>query len=153
MRVYQSVPIILPIVFDSRKLPGRSADRLELVFHDYALDTRFSITRTLNAVVGSQADWNILRPTAPYRPKARKKRDGEREVLPGVRPPALATIKWVVKLPPADIPPDLERLVVGRDIKAILRDVKKTRLPRELTRETHARWFSTLLHLDEITMK
>ena len=43
---------------------GRMDDRLEILFEDTALHVTFVIARVLKAIVGSQADYDLLKPTS-----------------------------------------------------------------------------------------
>ncbi|KAG6846206.1 hypothetical protein H0H93_015421, partial [Arthromyces matolae] len=84
---------------------GRCKDRLEFIFEDLQLRTRFFILRQLEAIIGNQADHEKLRPVAPYTPRPRATmRQPELVVVEGVRPPSMKAIPYVVPLPHAPIP-------------------------------------------------
>lgn len=63
---------------------GRYEDRAEIIFEDIQLGKEFVIVRPLRVIVGSRADHDALRPTAPYVPRRRTNRAPVNEVVPGV---------------------------------------------------------------------
>lgn len=63
---------------------GRYEDRAEILFEDTQLGKEFVIVRPLRVIVGSRADHDALRPTAPYVPRRRTNRAPVNEVVPGV---------------------------------------------------------------------
>ncbi|KAF9484835.1 RNA helicase [Pholiota conissans] len=133
---------------------GRYEDRLEFTFRDTQLRKTFIITRTLKAIIGNRADHEALRPRAPYVPRTRSTRYDIKETIPGVKPPALQTIRFVVQLPHADIPQRLKALLSGSEgRKAILNNVKKLFLPQELNTKTYASQFKYLLWIEEAKME
>lgn len=139
--------------FKPNNQPGRFYDRLEVVFLDTVLFRQFVITRPITAIVGSQADWAELRPTAPYKPKRKEKQEPEREVVSGVKPAQIADIKWVVPLPQATIPNGLAALLEKSNPNMIVAALKRTWLPQVLHAETYARHFHVLLHVEEAQMR
>lgn len=153
MRLWFQKPITFTVTFDPHGFPGRSNDRLEIVFLDTTLQTQFVITRSLVAVVGSKADWELTKPSSPYKPKKRTKREPEKEVTSGIKPPQLADIKWVVDLPQALVPHDLEVLLEGPRMKDVVDTLKQTWLPGAFNSETYGRHFKILLHVEETQMK
>ena len=127
---------------------GRFQDRLELTFYDPAHTKRFAITRRVSVIVGNREDYEAIKPTAPYIHKHKKVRDKVGSIDEGPKPPAIAGIEWKVKLSPYDINKNLERYLNMDDWKERMKCIRSM-LPRELTCETYARQFHTLLHIEE----
>ncbi|KAH7105113.1 P-loop containing nucleoside triphosphate hydrolase protein [Auriculariales sp. MPI-PUGE-AT-0066] len=142
------------IDFESTFL-GRHEDRLELTFHDYSLHKRFAITRDIIAVIGSHEDYEAIKPIAPYVPKVRKSvATASLEIEEGPKPPALAEVKWVVKLSEYKIPKLLEQVIASTTrSQELVRRIRATFLPRDLDAETYSRFFRTLLHAEEAQLK
>ena len=146
-------PFDFSVKFNPCGLPGRSNDRLEIVFLDSALQTQFVITRPLIAVVGVKADLELVKPSAPYNPRKRNEQEPEKEVIPGIKPQQLANIKWVVALPEAPIPKSLEAVLRNSKGNIVSQTLGKTWLPGTLNSETYGRHFKVLLHVEEAQMK
>lgn len=127
---------------------GRFQDRLELTFYDSAHTKRFAVTRRLSAIVGNKEDYEAIKPTAPYVPKHKKVREQVGSIDEGPKPPAIASIVWAVKLGLYNINKNLERYLEMDDRKERLKCIRSM-LPREITCETYARQFHTLLHIEE----
>ncbi|KAI0945600.1 hypothetical protein AcW1_001785 [Taiwanofungus camphoratus] len=131
---------------------GRYGDRLELMFEDTSLRQRFAIVRSVEAIVGSKADHELLKPKSPYVPRKRTHRDPEVEVIPGDPPPALRAVPYVVKLPSADIPRRIaSSLSRGSDSHVIAHI--RTVLPQHLDSASHGVHFKTLLWVEEHRME
>ena len=127
---------------------GRFQDRIELTFYDPAHAKRFAITRRISAIVGNKEDYEAIKPTAPYVPKHKKVREKVGSVDEGPMPPAIAGIAWAVKLGLYDIDKNLGRYLDMDDWKERMKCIRSM-LPREVTCETYARQFHTLLHIEE----
>jgi len=127
---------------------GRFQDRIELSFYDPAHTKRFAITRRISAIVGDKEDYEAIKPTAPYVPKHKKVREKVGSIDEGPQPPAIAGISWVVKIGSYDIDKTLERYLNMDDWKERMKCIRSM-LPREVTCETYARQFHTLLHIEE----
>jgi helicase MOV-10 len=142
------------ITFDTKHQPtrGRFTDRIELVFLDVHLRHRFCITRPLKAAIGSSADYEALRASAPYvRPK-RKTVEPIREVVPGVPPECIMKCKWMVRLLPYEVPRELERVLrngIATNSKGLVQRVRDVYLPGGLSEEKYASFFSVLLWVEE----
>lgn len=132
---------------------GRYEDRVEIIFEDEQLDRQFVIVRPLRAIVGSQADHDLLRPTAPFVPRKRRTREPETEVLPGVLPPALKAIPYVVKLPQAGIPKNLSETLSTGSSTDIIGRVRRIFLPKTWDCTTYSRHFKNLIWIEEYRME
>lgn len=98
-------------------------------------------------------DWELLKPSAPYKPRRKNKQEPEKEVIPGIKPPQLASIKWVVDLPQAPIPKSLEDVLGNPKVKSVFQSLKRAWLPGVFNSETYGRHFKCLLHVEEAQMK
>jgi helicase MOV-10 len=133
---------------------GRYDDRIEFFFEDTRLRQTFLISRQLRAIVGNEADHNALRPVAPYVPRERKTRAPETTVVPGVAPPAINTIPYVVALPRAIIPNHLlDLLRSSKPLDQQIADVKRLYITGPLSTESYARHFKHLLWIEEHRME
>jgi helicase MOV-10 len=127
---------------------GRFQDRIELTFYDPAHTKRFAITRRISAIVGDKEDYEAIKATAPYVPKHKKVRERVGSIDEGPKPPAIAGIAWTVKLGLYGIDKNLERYLDMDDWKERMKCIRSM-LPREVTCDTYARQFHTLLHIEE----
>lgn len=144
----------MTVLFTPKGQRGRFDDRVELVFEDASIGQRFTITRTLRAVVGIQEDLDALKPIAPYiRPKFRRQDAGDKNITEGIKPPALAEIEWVVKLPMFGIPAEVFRALAAGSREDKVNRVRATLLPAVLNSSTYLRHWRTLLHLEEAQMR
>ena len=137
----------------SMRYLGRSEDRLELLFQDTQLRTRFMISRTLRVHVGSQSDHNDLKPKSPYTPKKKTARQPEVEVVPGEPAPSLNAIPYVGKLPLALIPSLVARTLSSGSKKEIIERMQKVYLPRVLDSAGYGKHFKHLLWAEEFQME
>ncbi|CAE6520072.1 unnamed protein product [Rhizoctonia solani] len=147
-------PLSLSIYFRPLGHRGYFFDRLELTLHDTSLRKSFTITRPLRATVGNTTDLEQLRPSAPYvRPPPRPRRDREEKLVDGIKPPS-QRIDWVVALPKAIIPTQLQSILESHTGV----DAKLTRI-RQLPgmhgglagagSSSYGRFWETLLHIEE----
>lgn len=132
---------------------GRSEDRLDIVFEDVQLKTRFMIARTLRVVVGSKADHELLKPKSPYVPRKPSARQPVTKVVEGVAPPALSAIPYRDALPRADIPKLLKAALSNGSFAQILRQMRQVYLPSTLESATYSRHFKHLLWIEEFRME
>jgi helicase MOV-10 len=123
------------------------------VFEDRAQGQRFVIIRPVRAIAGEQADHERMQPRAPYVPRTWAPRARESNVIPGVRPPALAVIPWVVPLPEAGVPRALQDAVAEGSPKDVIARLRASFLPTVLNGDTYARHFKVLLWVEEMRME
>ncbi len=140
------------IRFEPKGLYGRFSDRLQLSFLDKGLDQSFSISRELVAVVGNKQELDALAPIAPFvRPK-RQIREEPVHVVDGIKYTFDSDIQWVVKLPRFEVPKYIHQtLAVGSPDEQITQ-VRDTLLPSSVNSQTYSRFWSTLLHVEEVRM-
>jgi helicase MOV-10 len=132
---------------------GRFQDRLEFVFEDRSLNQRFVIVRDIRGIAGERSDHELLQPIAPYVPRKWMPRAQEINVIPGIRPPALDAIPWVISLPDALVPKNLSDAVASGEVKDILERLKRSFLPVDFSSDTYGRHWKYLLWLEEIRME
>ena len=132
---------------------GRADDRLDFIFEDAQLKTRFMISRRLRVIVGSKDDHELLKPRAPYMPRKRTTRVPETKVIEGVAPPATTAIPYITKLPPFTIPASITNTLSNGSIQEIMRHVRQVHLPSVFNAETYGRHFKCLLWVEEFRME
>lgn len=142
-------PLQGTVLFDSEGNRGRFQDRLELVFFDVTGQKQFAIVKPLFVIVGNKSDYEDLKPTAPYIPKKKIQREPVKELTHGERPPALAAVKWIKKLPAFDYPKALKTILDMPTMKEKIRLLRSGFVPRELSSASHARWFHVMLYIEE----
>ncbi|KAG8853757.1 hypothetical protein FRB96_008012 [Tulasnella sp. 330] len=145
-------PLKLSIDFNFHKqlgLRGHFEDRVELRFENMALQQSFTILRGIQAIIGVQADYDLLRANAPFvrRKKERRVRSNGRFV-PGPPRSIFSTIPYGGKLGKYPINPSV--IVAGPDEERIT--IIRAILPETLIAETYARHWHTLLHVEEEQM-
>ncbi|THH30849.1 hypothetical protein EUX98_g3344 [Antrodiella citrinella] len=133
---------------------GKYDDRLEILFEDLSIRQQFAIVRPIRGIIGSKTDYEQLRPKIPYAPRKRTARAPEQEVVPGVPPAATNSTKWVTKLPFADIPKGLIRILYSaNEASKVAAEVRVARLPTHLDAESYSRHFRELLWVEEFKMQ
>ncbi|KAG1732660.1 RNA helicase [Suillus paluster] len=131
---------------------GHMEDRLVIVFEDTALHVTFVIARTLKAIVGSQANYELLRPIAPFQPR-RSRTQLETNVVPGVPPPSSNTIPYIIKLPEAVPPKPLSAALSETPSGKVLNRIRRDFLPNVFNSSTYSRYFKILLWAEEHRME
>jgi len=107
----------------------------------------------MRVIVGDKADYELLRPTAPYIPRKRTQRQAENEVIPGELPPALKAVPYIVKLTKALIPRQVSSTLSTGPTSEIIRNVRRILLPSILDSEAYGRHFKNLLWIEENQME
>ncbi|KZT24151.1 hypothetical protein NEOLEDRAFT_442878 [Neolentinus lepideus HHB14362 ss-1] len=128
---------------------GHFEDRVEFVFEDVALKQQFVIVRFIRLIVGDRDVYERLKPTTPYTPRIRSKREPETKVFPGEAPPATNAVPYVTKLPPAPIPKSIASVMNTGTTKDKVNSIRNTILPKILDVASHGRYFKTLLWIEE----
>ena len=146
-----------PLTFEvalMEKHIGRYEDRAEFLFEDTQLNKQFLITRSLRAIIGDSAEHQALAPKTPYVPRERTTRKPIRDVVEGIRPPALRSIPSVGKLPMATIPSNLSAILSSPSVAAKVAPMIKGRfMPCTLDVDTYGRWYKQLLWTEEYQAK
>lgn len=114
---------------------------------------RFVITRRVSATVGSRSDHEQLQPKAPYTRKKRVYVPFMGEIKHGLRPTIWTRTPWAARLPEFQVPEELARAASGVRGKKALHQVVRRMMPTELSLATYARYFQTLLYIEEEEMK
>ncbi|GBE89135.1 P-loop containing nucleoside triphosphate hydrolase protein [Sparassis crispa] len=120
-----------------------------MVFKDTVLQQQFVIVRLVKAIVGSQADHELLKPKSPYVPRKHTTREPEREVVSGVPPESKNTIPYVVKLPRAEIPNRISSALSKGSSANIITFFRQSVLPSTLDNKTHGQHFKALIWAEE----
>lgn len=128
-------------------------DRLEILFEDTALRVTFVIARALKAIVGSQADHELLKPIAPFQPRRRTRAQPEAQVVSGVPPPSKNIIPYIINLPRAQPSESLLAALSETSTGKALDHVKRVFLPKVIDSSTYSRHFKTLLWTEEHRME
>ncbi|KAF7966507.1 hypothetical protein HWV62_21353 [Athelia sp. TMB] len=131
---------------------GRYDDRLEIIFEDQALSKRFAIVRPIQAIIGSKADHELLKPKSPYVPRIRRDREAVMDVVLGVAPPALDAITYVVKLTQSPIPKELAGALVTGAPQHRAGNIKRLFLPQIWNSDTYSRHMKHLIWVEEFQM-
>ncbi|KAJ3555412.1 hypothetical protein NM688_g2589 [Phlebia brevispora] len=148
-RVVYGRGLKLKLIFRQGSI-GAYHDRIEIVFRDTKLNQQFVIARAIKAIVGDPAEYAALQPKAPFVPRKRLVRDPETDVVPGDPPPALNSIKYVVKLDQYPIPPSVSRtLTHTSSLQNIIRQFRASVLPQALDGSTYGRYYKVLLWAEE----
>lgn len=132
---------------------GRMDDRLEILFEDTALRVTFVIARALKAIVGSQADHELLKPIAPFQPRRRTRAQPEAQVVSGVPPPSKNIIPYIINLPRAQPSESLLAALSETSTGKALDHIKRVFLPKVIDSSTYSRYFKTLLWTEEHRME
>ena len=144
---------IIGEVLFSAEFNGRYDDRLEIIFEDQALGQRFAIVRRLQAIVGSKADHALLKPKSPYVPRIRDLRETATDVVPGVTPPALKAIPYVVKLAESPIPKALADVLSKGAPQQRAGNIQRLFLPETWNSSSYGRHMKHLIWTEEFQME
>lgn len=129
---------------------GRHEDILELRFLNVIKKQSFTIIRRLKATVGVSADFEKLKPKAPYVKKPAPMRPGkvEGKVVPPP-PPQWTETPWKNHLPWYGIPTEVVEVAYQQNQKRALHDVRSRYLNQPFNIGTYARWFHIMLWIEE----
>jgi helicase MOV-10 len=141
------------VVTLKQPLRGQFADRLEISFENTTLRQRFVIARHIKAIVGNRAEYELLRPRAPYVAQHRAPREPESDVVAGPPPPATSTVAWVVKLTKAPIPTTLAAILSSGSVRDNLEELRRTVLPAVLDCDTYGSYWKTVIWIEEQRME
>lgn len=120
-----------------------------MYFEDMLLHQKFTISRSLKAVVGEKASYDALQPKTPYVPRKRTARAVEAVVIAGEAPPALDAIPYIIKLPKAGIPDRmLPVFSIQSSVANMVKQVKEL-LPQRLDSSSYGQYYKTLLWAEE----
>lgn len=134
---------------------GQYNDRVELLFVDTYTQLQFTIVRPLMLIIGSRRDHASLQPSTPYAPRPRRapsSRPLELDVIPGIAPPAIRAVPYVVELAYAHIPKWLREMLTlpeGGKTRDAIKKFGKEVLPVACDPQTHGEYFKALLWAEE----
>lgn len=132
---------------------GRYDGHVELHFLRSGSSRRFIIVRPVRAIVGDEADRELLKATIPHVPKVRVPWKNGQRYFPGRRPPALDAVPWVRKLKPYPIPPALESTLRETSQEELTEVIRAKHAPRTLDANTHSEHLKVLLWAEEWRME
>ncbi|KAJ6608222.1 P-loop containing nucleoside triphosphate hydrolase protein [Mycena sp. CBHHK59/15] len=135
---------------------GEYEDVLELLFLDVGTKRRFLITRKIRAVVGSQEDYDQLKPKSAYSRRKPAPFQFNGPIIRSLRPPTWGPIQWVGRLQEYKPPDDLIRVAFGSQAgpnsRAIMAGVRQF-LPPSFTPNTYGKHFQVMLYIEDEQMK
>ncbi|KAJ7154607.1 RNA helicase [Mycena filopes] len=135
---------------------GKYEDVLELVFLDILSKQRFLITRKLCAVVGSQDDYQQLKPKSAYQRRKLAPFQFDGPIIRSLRPPTWGPIKWTSRLDEYKSPDPLIQAAfdghAGSSTRKILEAVKQF-LPDVFSLNTYADHFQAMLYIEDEQMR
>ncbi|KAJ7074967.1 P-loop containing nucleoside triphosphate hydrolase protein [Mycena belliarum] len=135
---------------------GKYDDVLELIFLDTATRTRFLITRKLGAVVGSEADYEQLKPKSAYARRKFAPFQFDGPIISSLRPPTWGPVKWTSKLLEFKSPAKLIQAAFGEhsraNTKSVLQAVRSF-LPSSFTVNTYGQHFQVMLYIEDEQMR
>lgn len=125
---------------------GRFEDTLNFVFLDHRTQSEFIISRALRGIAGSPHDYERLRNTRPYAPAPQAPREPPRVFIPLV--PIWTSTHWENRLQTYDLPQEVLAAIPSHDYEAEAEKLVAELLP-SFGIETYAKFFHTLLHIEE----
>ncbi|THG94461.1 hypothetical protein EW026_g7015 [Hermanssonia centrifuga] len=140
-------PRIVSVTFHP-SFGGRYEDTLELTFRDLSNKQQFVITRRIYAIVGSQEDYDRLKPKSAFvKPKPAIYEQPKR-IIRVFRPPTWSYTKWVVELPEFKAPQDLIDAAFGPRRRTSVNPY----MPK-FSVLSYGRFFQVLLWIEEEQMR
>ncbi|KIY67230.1 P-loop containing nucleoside triphosphate hydrolase protein [Cylindrobasidium torrendii FP15055 ss-10] len=147
-------PRVVSVTFQP-SYAGRFDDTLELQFFDRAQKKKFIIHRSVSATVGDRADYEQLKPTAPYSKRRQRNISLDGPVKRSLRPAEWTPTEWKTRLGFFDIPAHIVRAVYTPE--GYLRpDALKSALalmPSSFTCPTYGKRYQVMLWIEEQQMK
>jgi helicase MOV-10 len=116
----------------------------------------FIISRTLRAIVGDPSVFEEFAPHAAYRPRVRRVYEPEpdnADIVEGPKPVQTTSTQWVKRLPVFAIPASVARACADDASLEARKTRARALMPKVFTPETHAAYFSKLLHFEELQEK
>ncbi|KAA1476103.1 P-loop containing nucleoside triphosphate hydrolase protein [Dentipellis sp. KUC8613] len=152
LRLESSAETCITVTFrQPAVLIGRYEDKLEITFQDES-HGRFTIVRSVRAIVGNREDYEALKPSAPYVPRHKGPKRAEKRIVEGIPPPSLNAVEWVRKLPEAEIPKQLLSILAMKSVDDIVNELKHNVIRGDLSPELYGLYFKTLLWVEEHRM-
>ncbi|KDQ06713.1 hypothetical protein BOTBODRAFT_149590 [Botryobasidium botryosum FD-172 SS1] len=144
---------LVNITFVPRGIRGRFEDFLELKFTEFSSGKPVTITRSLQAVLGSQADQETLQPIGKYKGPGLRLEFNHADLVCGEEPEPLRAIPWKRKLGQYFIPEPLSEILDG-DSDTIFKaaKIRMDFMLEEFCANTHVAHWRTLLHVEEHQM-
>ena len=135
----------------SKKDRGVFNNRVECHFEIPSLNRRFAITRPLIVRIGSGADYEALKAKNTYFVRKPARRGPITRYIAGIRPQALAEIKWARKLEMYDMTNDLQAILSQEELKPTekLTIIRATLLPGAFGPNTYGQYMHQMLWIEE----
>lgn len=122
---------------------------MELRFENSSISQAFSITRTVRAIVGVMEDYVRLRPAAPYVGRKKNRAPPRNHLVLGPPRSIHCSLPYTRTLRMYPINPAVT--IAGPDEERI--EAIRRLLPNNLTPQTYAQHWHTMLHVEEEQMK
>jgi helicase MOV-10 len=136
---------------------GHFSTYVEFSFEDPVQDRYFIILRSIKAVLGNQAEYDAIRPTAQYEGRQRRRHENisDSQVVPGERPADLSRHPYGTKLKQYQIPIDLEDALNNgpQDLDAVMKRLPAKYNSTVLNKKTHISILKTQLWVEEYKAK
>ncbi|KAG8905107.1 hypothetical protein FRC01_008474 [Tulasnella sp. 417] len=152
----QRVTLQVNFVIRDRSLVGVFSDHVEIQFRNNAISRNFVICRTVRAEVGNREELEKLMPKVEYhRPAPKPAPVVKAEVMETVGDPweNPRRVTWKKQLPEYPVPELVFNMVVGKNPKGLVEQVKQKLMPKKTTLETYGQYWQNLLFLEELQQR
>ncbi|KAL5498587.1 hypothetical protein ACEPAH_1941 [Sanghuangporus vaninii] len=130
---------------------GVFQNRLEFQFEIPGLKRGFAMTRPVVARIGSNADYEALKVTKPYVVRERAGGNKVTRYIGGIRPQALAEIKWARKLKQYVMPGDVQAILSRDDLRPFEKHnmIRSTLMFGEFGSDAYGQHLQVMLWVEE----
>ncbi|KIO21002.1 hypothetical protein M407DRAFT_219502 [Tulasnella calospora MUT 4182] len=152
----QRVTLQVNFVIRDRNLVGVFNDHVEIQFRNNSTSRNFVICRTVRAEVGNREELEKLMPKVEYRKPAPKPAPVVKaEVMETVGDPweDPHRVVWKKKLPEYPVPEEVFNMVVGKNPKGLVEQVKQKLMPKKTDLQTYGQYWQNLLFLEELQQR
>jgi helicase MOV-10 len=136
---------------------GHYSTHVELSFEDPTQDRYFIILRSIKAVLGNQAEYEAIRPTAQYEGRQRRRHENisDSQVVPGERPAEFSRHPYATRLKQYRIPIDLEDSLNNgpQDLDTVMKRLPAKYSSTILDKKTYISILKTQLWVEEYKAK
>ncbi|KAG9018818.1 hypothetical protein FRB90_009288 [Tulasnella sp. 427] len=152
----QRTNIQVNFVVRDRNLVGVFTDHVEVQFRDRQRSRNFVICRVVRAEVGNREALELLKPKVEYHKPAPKPATViKSEVMETVGDPPEDPFKvtWKRFLPEYRVPAEVLDMVVGKNPKGLIEQVKQKLMPKKLDLATYGQHWQNMLWLEELQQR
>ncbi|KAG8937062.1 hypothetical protein FRC00_007237 [Tulasnella sp. 408] len=152
----QKATLQVNFVVRDRAQVGVFNDHVEIQFRNHAISRNFVICRTVRAEVGNREALEMLMPKVEYHKPAPKP-------APVVKAEKMETVGdpwedprrvvWKKQLPEYPVPSQVFDMVVGKNPKGLVDQVKQRLMPRTLDLRSFGQYWQNLLFLEELQQR